>query len=73
MSGPGEYFVNKKPQENGEHEIHNGSDPCRCFPAPENLVSLGQCIDCHKAVAIARRYYSKVDGCKYCALACHKG
>lgn len=73
MSGPGEYFVNIKAQANGEHEIHNGSDPCRRFPSPENLISLGQCSSCHEAVAIARRSYSNVNGCWFCARACHTG
>lgn len=73
MSGPGKYCVNRNPQPTGEHEVHNLNAQCqsRHFPAPHNQVDLGYHSDCHSAVRKARTIYANVDGCYYCAPACH--
>lgn len=64
------YYVNKKSQSTGEHEVHTGS--CNWLPAPENRQYLGAFDNCTDAVREAKKYYSDVDGCAYCCPACHK-
>ena len=63
------YHVNTNPQPTGEHEVHKTG--CSHQPDPPNRRSLGDHLTCHSAVQAARAYYSKVDGCYYCANECH--
>ncbi len=37
----------------------------------EKKYYLGEFYTCQGAVAEAKKYYSKADGCKTCSLACH--
>lgn len=66
------YYVNDRAQSNGDHEVHNKS-ACTSdnFPRPENARYLGDFSNCRDAVAAARLYYSQVNGCYWCANACH--
>lgn len=64
------YYVNKNAQANGDHEVHKGS--CIYLPHASNLTYLGSFSNCADAVRKAKEYYSNVDGCYYCCLACHK-
>lgn len=63
------YYVNKKPQIGGEHEVH--SSDCIYLPALENRQYLGYFNSCGEAVKEARRFYANVDGCYYCCPQCH--
>lgn len=64
------YYVNKRAQSNGDHEVHESD--CRELPSPENREYLGLFYNCHEAVSEARRRgYRKVDGCKICSKECH--
>jgi len=63
------YYVNINAQENGDHEVHRTG--CSYFPDAENAKYLGDFTSCHVAVTEARRHYSQVNGCYYCANACH--
>jgi len=63
------YYVNKKAQEGGEHEVHR--EGCSYLPLVENRLDLGDFATCHPAVAEARKHYTNVDGCYYCSIECH--
>ena len=64
------YYVNKNAQPTGEHEVHTSI--CYWLPTPENRILLGDFSTCFEALIAARKYYSNVDGCKYCCPNCHK-
>lgn len=63
------YYLNVKPQETGEHEVHNEFCPWLKFTA--KLKYLGDFNSCTEAVEEARKYYSNIDGCKACSSECH--
>lgn len=64
------YCVNTSPQPNGDHEVHDVS-LCNRLPAASNQKDLGYHASCGPAVALAKAYYSKANGCWYCASSCH--
>lgn len=63
------YYVNDNAQSNGDHEVHKGD--CSRLPAPQNRTYLGDFSYCSSAVSEAKKYYTQVNGCYYCANACH--
>ena len=63
------YYVNQNAQSNGDHEVHKSG--CSYIPDPENRISLGDHSSCTSAVRKARDYYTQVNGCYWCANACH--
>ncbi len=63
------YYVNKNAQSNGDHEVHTTG--CAWLPDVENRIYLGDFLSCHSAVTEARKHYTKVNGCYFCANACH--
>lgn len=65
------FCVNKNAQSGGEHEVHNLDVGSMCLPEPHNQLYLGVFSSCREAINAARMHYSNVDGCKYCATACH--
>ena len=64
------YYVNTNAQSTGEHEVHK--DGCHRMPEPQNRIYLGYFSDAKEAVREARRYFSNVDGCYYCASEAHE-
>lgn len=67
------YCVNRNAQPNGDHEVHDLASTRGCLPTTANRIDLGWHQSCSAAVATARRYYSQVNGCAWCAAACHTG
>jgi hypothetical protein len=65
------YYVNQNAQSNGDHEVHKSG--CSYMPDDENRTYLGDFSSCDSAVDAAKRYYTQVNGCYYCANACHTG
>ena len=65
------FCVNKNAQPTSEHEVHNLDVGCSFLPDVVNQLSLGSHFTCHGAVVEAKKTYSNVDGCKYCAPDCH--
>ena len=63
------YCVNRKAQENGDHEVHVLS--CNRLPNSENRKALGLHDGCHSAVRKAKIDYPKANGCFWCCNACH--
>ncbi|CAI8858853.1 MULTISPECIES: hypothetical protein [unclassified Chryseobacterium] len=63
------YYVNKKAQANGDHEVHH--ENCIYLPSIDNRKYLGQFSSCKDAVREAKRDYSKANGCKTCSNECH--
>lgn len=63
------YYVNKNAQSNGDHEVHKRG--CSFMPDLENRIYLGEFSGCRPAVKEARKHYRQVNGCYYCARACH--
>ena len=60
------YYVNRQEQDNGDHEVHE--EACEKLPELKNLLPLGEFYTCHAAIAEAKRYFLKVDGCYYCSV-----
>lgn len=65
------FCVNKNAQPTGEHEVHNLDVGCRFLPLQENQQPLGNCTTCFEAIEKAKTFYFDVDGCAFCAPACH--
>ncbi|SDK40287.1 hypothetical protein SAMN04487898_10886 [Pedobacter sp. ok626] len=63
------YYVNKNAQPNGDHEVHN--ETCPRLPEVINRLHLGEFTSCASAVIVAKKSYSKADGCYYCSPTCH--
>jgi hypothetical protein len=63
------YYVNKNAQANGDHEVHKSG--CSFMPDASNRIALGDHSGCRSAVAAAKRHYTRVNGCYYCARPCH--
>lgn len=61
------YYVNRKAQSNGDHEVHKSG--CDYFPSDAKY--LGEYYDCKDAVKEARKTYDQVNGCYYCSNSCH--
>lgn len=62
-----QYYVNRVPQANGDHEVHRQS----CTFLPSNRQDLGMHSGCRSAVQEAKRYYSQSNGCYWCSGECH--
>lgn len=68
------YCINKNEQtDSGDHEVHDTSTNRWCLPDIDNRRDLGVHSDCQSAVREARNYYTKVNGCAFCAPTCHTG
>ncbi|HCM76007.1 MAG TPA: hypothetical protein DIS90_06475 [Cytophagales bacterium] len=66
------YYLNKKAQTNGDHEVHK--EGCLYFPSPAHAQYLGVFTSCHDAVAVARRkYFEQSNGCYTCSRECNEG
>ena len=63
------FFVERRSQPNGDHEVHESS--CLAFPAAHDVECLGAFGDCSEALAVARRRYHRVNGCVWCATEFH--
>ena len=63
------YYVNKDAQPNGDHEVHQYI--CQWLPNSENRIYLGDFSSCGPAVAKAKDYYHKSNGCATCSPDCH--
>lgn len=67
------YCVNKVAQSKGDHEVHDVSTDKWCLPIPSNRQDLGRHETCSSAVQAAKVYFRQVNGCRWCATACHTG
>jgi len=67
------FIINQTPQPNGDHEVHNTTTGCTYMPLAANQISLGSHLTCRQAVAAAKANWrqSRINGCYYCANACH--
>ena len=63
------YYVNKNAQPTGEHEVHQ--EGCSYLPDVNNRQYLGYFSNCKDAIREAKKVYTNVDGCYYCANECH--
>lgn len=65
------YYINNNAQpDSGDHEVHTQN--CYWLSIAKSKQYLGYFLNCHEAIAEARKYYDDVDGCAYCTPACHK-
>ncbi len=65
------YYVNTNAQANGDHEVH--AEGCSFIPSNQNRRILGYYNNCQDALNEAKRLgYTRVDGCYWCANACHR-
>lgn len=66
------FCVNRNAQSgSGDHEVHDLASTQGCLPAPANRVDLGSHATCRGAVAEAKKHFSDVNGCRWCATECH--
>jgi len=67
------FIINKKPQANGDHEIHNATTGCTYMPAQANQIDLGTHATCQSAVLDAKGRWpnDRVNGCYFCCNQCH--
>lgn len=63
------YYVVKRAQANGDHEVHH--EYCAWLPSESNRLPLGQFDDCRDAIAEAKKHYEQTNGCARCCLECH--
>jgi hypothetical protein len=61
------YFVNLYPEPDGRHEVHREG----CTRMPASPLYLGYHPDCRAAIAAAKRFYPRPNGCFQCARVCH--
>ncbi len=65
-----EYYVKKKAQSNGDHEVHQATG-CPTPAELHNKKPLGWHQSCQSAVREAKKTYAKADGCANCCPDCH--
>lgn len=65
------YCVNINAQSNGDHEVHDLSSAVGCLPAAAHRRDLGWFSSCDGAVAAAKKFYYRADGCYRCSPDCH--
>ena len=67
------FIINKNPQTNGDHEVHDVNNNCSYMPNNENQIDLGYHTTCREAVADAKRRWpsNRINGCYYCSNPCH--
>lgn len=65
------YYVNDKPQSNGDHEVHE--DGCYWLGLVQSKTYLGYLNSCREAVTAAKKVYWQSNGCRHCSPACHTG
>lgn len=63
------YYVNRKPQANGDHEVHVST--CKYMPDLHNCEYLGEFDSCEAAVREAKKKHTKTNGCYFCCNPCH--
>lgn len=63
------FYVNRNAQPNGDHEVHRCT--CAWLPDPQNRLYLGDFLYSSQALAAAKRYYTRADGCAYCCPEIH--
>ncbi len=66
-----DYYVNKNPQSNGDHEVHH--EDCNYLPSVENRRYLGLFSNCSGAVQESKKTYPRSNGCYFCSRECHTG
>lgn len=64
------YYVHTKSQPNGSHHVHRAE--CGFLPEEPQRVFLGFFNRCADALEEAKKHYSDVNGCYYCARDCHR-
>jgi hypothetical protein len=66
------YCVNTIAQSgSGDHEVHDLASIRGCLPGSSNSIHLGHHASCQGAVSEAKKLFSDVNGCYFCANACH--
>ena len=67
------YFIDRRAQADGTHVVHDRMQcPADCFPPTRDAEYLGELLDAHQALAIARLNYPRVNGCLWCATEVHE-
>lgn len=67
------FIINKNPQANGDHEIHNVTKGCSYLPLVQNQVDVGYFANCQQAITKAKSSWpnNKINGCYWCSTTCH--
>lgn len=63
------YYVDKNPRDNGDHEVHR--EDCKRLHSPAKREYLGNFDCCEDAVKKAKQIFSQSNGCFYCSNECH--
>lgn len=64
------FYINKKPQQNGEHELHTGT--CVFLPHETRRIDIGEYFCCNTAVEVSKNYFKKVNSCYFCLRLYHE-
>lgn len=64
------YYLNKKHNPSGEHEVHK--EACSFLPKKGNRMYLGSFENCRLALEESRKHYPNIDGCYFCCRECNK-
>ena len=68
------YFVDRRAQANGDHEVHDRSRcPPACFPPEGDAEYLGEFLHAAQALMVAELRYPQVNGCPWCVPEVHIG
>lgn len=65
------YYVNKNAQPSGDHEVSKSDCAALRAMPPDYRQDLGEHLNCHSAVAMAKLSYRTANGCYYCCTLCH--
>lgn len=67
------YYVNSDSSTNPNHDHEVHCEGCIWMPSASKRIYLGQFSSAAAAVAAAKGYYNKVDGCATCCPEAHHG
>ncbi|MCV6629624.1 MAG: hypothetical protein OIF50_07165 [Flavobacteriaceae bacterium] len=62
------YYVNKIPSDNQDHEVHK--EECPWLPEKFKLTLVGRFSNCKEAVEAAKNHFKKANGCCFCNNKC---
>lgn len=65
------FYLNTKPQANGDHEIHQAT--CIFLPKEPNRIDIGEFKNCDLALIEAKKHYDRANGCFFCSRFCYEG
>lgn len=63
------FYINLKPLENGDYEMHRSG--CNQLPNPTSRFYVGLFTTCNEALKEAKKAFPESNGCRICCKSCH--